>query len=596
LRSTSTRTPSLAARVTHKRFELICNGRIFAGRRIVFLHNTMDWIIALFTQESVAHAVIALSIVIALGLGIGAIRVFGIKLGMAGVLFSGLALGHFGMEVNHEVLEFIREFGLILFVFAIGLMVGPGFLASFKRQGLSLNMLAATTVLLGSLITFALYKFASVPLPAAVGLLSGATTNTPSLAAAGQALRQFPDTTPEMLTQPGLAYAVAYPFGIIGTILAMIIVRLVFRINIGTETKALEDARKLDKREVHAVTLEVQNPNLFGATISRIPGLIEGKAIISRHHRDGVSQLARPDTTLQRGDLVTVVAPDDGLEKLRLAIGSPTKVVPATSTSPLTARRVLVTKENVLGKGIDELALFARFDVNVTRVSRAGEDFTATSELTLQFGDVVTIVGHEDGVRDAATALGDSAKELNHPRLAPIFVGIALGVLAGSIPFAIPGLPAALKLGLAGGPLLIAIILSRIGHLGPLVWYMPPSANHLMREMGIALFLACVGLRAGGSFFEVVLNGDGLRWMLLGTIVTLVPILVVGFIGRAFLKLNYVSLCGVIAGSMTDPPALAFAQTVTGSEATSVAYATVYPLTMILRVFAAQLLVLAFLH
>ena len=556
----------------------------------------MEWIITLFTHESVAHAVIGLSVVIALGLGIGAIRVFGIKLGVAGVLFAGLGLGHFGLTVHGEVLEFVREFGLILFVFAIGLQVGPGFFASFKRQGLSLNLLAATTVVLGSLITILLFKFASVPLPAAVGLLSGATTNTPSLAAAGQALRQFPGVTPEMLTQTGLAYAVAYPFGIIGTILAMLAVRLVFSINISSETKALDEARKRDKREVQAVTLEVQNPNLFGVTVSRVPGLVEARAVLSRHHRDGVSQLARPDIVLQRGDVVTVVAPTDRMESVRLVIGNPSTLALPATAGPLTARRVLVTKESVLGKGISELELFAKYDVNVTRVSRAGEEFTATSELSLQFGDLLTIVGHEDDVRDAATALGDSAKELNHPRLAPIFVGIALGVLLGSMPFAIPGMPAALKLGLAGGPLLVAILLSRVGHLGSLVWYMPPSANHLMREMGIALFLACVGLRAGGSFFEVLIHGGGLRWMLLGTIITLVPVLVIGLIGRQVMKLNYVSLCGVIAGSMTDPPALAFAQTITGSEATSVAYATVYPLTMILRIFAAQSIVLLFLQ
>jgi putative transport protein len=552
----------------------------------------MDWIINLFTHESVAHSVIGFSLVIALGLAIGSIRVFGIKLGVAGVLFAGLGVAHFGLAVNHEVLEFVREFGLILFVFAIGLQVGPGFFASFKRQGVTLNILATTTVVLGSLITMGVFKFAHVPLSASVGLLSGATTNTPSLGAAGQALRQFPETTPDMLTQLGLSYAVAYPFGIVGTILAMIAVRLFFRIDIGKETAALETARKREKRDVQAITLEVQNPNLFGVAISRVPGLEEGKAIISRLHRDGISQLARPETELRRGDIVTVVVPTDRADKLRIAIGNPVSAPSTADAGPLTARRVLVTREKVLGKGIDQLDLFTRFAVNVTRVSRAGEEFTATGELTLQFGDVLTIVGHENDVRNAAAALGDSAKELNHPRLAPIFVGIALGVLLGSMPVFIPGMPAALKLGLAGGPLFVAIILSRLGHFGSLVWYMPPNANHFMREMGIALFLACVGLRAGHSFFDVLLNGDGLRWMLLGTIITLIPVLVIGFIGRKFCKLNYVSLCGVIAGSMTDPPALAFAQTVTGSEATSVAYATVYPLTMILRIFAAQLLVI----
>jgi putative transport protein len=554
----------------------------------------MDWIVSLFSHESVAHAVIAFSLVISLGLALGHVRVFGLNLGVAGVLFSGLALSHFGLHVNGEVLEFVREFGLILFVFAIGLQVGPGFVASFKRQGMAMNVIAALVVILGTLLALGIHRFAGVPLPAAVGLLSGATTNTPSLAAAGQALRQFPDLAPEQLTLPGMAYAVSYPFGIVGTILAMLAVRLLFRINVPAEARALEESLKRNDRQVSAFVLAVENANLFGASISQIPGLSEARAVISRLHRGGRSELARPETVLQRGDLVTVVAPKDSADTMRRAIGNPASLAADTHAGPLTTRRVIVTRKEVLGKTPDELQFLDRFEVNITRVTRTGEEFTATSGLALQFGDLLTLVGHQQNVLAAAAAVGDSSKELNQPRLAPIFLGIALGVLFGSMPIAFPGLPAPIKLGLAGGPLLVAMFLSRLGHFGPLVWYMPPSANYLMREMGIALFLACVGLRAGDSFFNVLLNGDGVRWMLLATIITLVPILIGAIAARLVLKLNYVSVCGLLAGSMTDPPALAFAHASTGSEGTSIAYATVYPLTMILRVFAAQLLVLVF--
>jgi putative transport protein len=552
----------------------------------------MDWIIALFHSESPAHAVLALSLVVALGLALGQIKVFGINLGVAGVLFAGLALGHFGLALNAEVLEFVREFGLILFVFAIGLQVGPGFFASFKKHGFALNALAALGIGLGTAIAVGVHKFAEAPLPAAVGLLSGATTNTPSLAAAGQALRQMPDVSAETLALPGQAYAIAYPFGIVGTILAMLAIRAVFRVNVAGEARDLEEARRKNESKVSALTLRVENPNLAGKVVAKIPGLIESRAVISRLQRGEESWLARPDTVLALGDLVTVVAPVEHAETLRVAIGEFAPVETAPKSSPLTARRVLVTKKNVLGKRVADLALPTRFEVNVTRVSRADQEFTATSDLALQFGDMLTLVGREDAVGEAGKALGDSPKELNQARLAPIFVGIGLGVLLGSLPLAIPGLPAAIKLGLAGGPLIVAMVLSRIGHLGSLVWYLPPSANQLMREMGIALFLGCVGLRSGGSFAEVLLRGDGVQWLLLGTLITFVPILISGVLARLLLKLNFVSLCGLLAGSMTDPPALAFANTVTASEGASVAYATVYPLTMILRVFAAQMLVL----
>ena len=551
----------------------------------------MNWLVTLFTTDSVAHALIALSLVIVLGLALGQIRLKGLNLGVAGVLFAGLALGHFGLRVSHEVLEFVREFGLILFVFTIGLQVGPGFFASLRRQGLVLNGLAALTVLLGALVTVAIYFWAGVPAPAATGLFSGATTNTPSLAAAGQALRQTPGLSAGMLELPGLAYAVAYPFGIVGTILTLLIVKRLFRIDVEAERKALEDADQKGRQEIEAVALLVENPNLSGAPLASIPGLTEAKAVVSRVHRDGRTELARPDFVLRTGDALLVVAPRENLPTLRLAIGprSPLDILRPGGT--LTTRRVVVTQKSMLGKRIEELQLLGRFEVNVTRLTRAGQEFTATPDLTLQFGDLLMLVGREEGVAEAARALGNSSKDLSAPQLLPIFAGIALGILAGSLPIALPGLPAPVKLGLAGGPLLVAILLSRLGRLGPLVWYMPPGANHMVREMGIALFLACVGLHAGDSFVEV-LKGDGLRWLLLASAITLLPLLAAGILARAVWKLNYVRLCGLVAGSMTDPPALAFANLLTQSERASVAYATVYPLTMILRIFTAQLLIL----
>lgn len=551
----------------------------------------MDWLVALFRQDSVAHAVLSLSIVIALGLALGNLRVKSLNLGVAGVLFSGLLLGHFGLKINHEVLEFTREFGLILFVFTIGLQVGPGFFASFKRQGVTMNLLAALGVGLGALVTVVIYFWAAVPAPVSVGLFSGATTNTPSLAAAGQALRQIPNLDPEMLRLPSLAYAVSYPFGIIGTILTLLIVKRVFRIDIAAEKKALDAANDQNELQITAITLHVENPNLFGASISRIPGMIEGKAIISRVHRNDVTELARPDFVLQSGDIVLAVAPRQSFEKLHLAIGKPSALNIQNQGGTLSTQRILVTKKSVLGKRVEELQLSNRFDVNVTRVARAGQEFSANHGLTLQFGDLVTIVGREQGVLEAADALGNSSKDLNHPQLIPIFAGIAIGIIVGSMPIAFPGMPAPVKLGLAGGPLLAAILLSRVGNLGPLVWYMPPSANAMVREMGIALFLACVGLHSGDSFVEI-LRGDGLRWMMLAMSITLVPILITGLLARAVFKLNYISICGVVAGSMTDPPALAFANLITQSEGVAIAYATVYPLTMILRIFTAQLLIL----
>lgn len=547
-----------------------------------------DW----FAPDSVAGAMLALSVVIAGGLALGSLRVRGISLGVAGVLFAGLAAGHFGLQVSAPVLHFVREFGLILFVFTIGLHVGPGFFASLRRQGLRLNLLAAGVVLLGVALTVALVLTGQLPVPEAVGMFAGAVTNTPSLAAAGEALAQVPSLDPAARSVAGMAYAVAYPFGILGTILAMLLVRAAFRVDLEREKAALETARRAEAPPLATLALEVENPNLEGQPIARIPGLRETGAIVSRLYRDGAATVAKPETTLRRGDVLLVVGRADELETLRLAIGRPSAVDVRAAGGPLQSRRVIVTHRGALGRTLAELALLARHGVTATRVARGDQEFTPGPGLRLQFSDTLTLVGEEAGLAAAERELGNSFKRLNTPMLVPIFVGIGLGVLLGAVPLAVPGLPAPVRLGLAGGPLLVALILSRVGHFGPLVWYMPLNANYMLREIGIALFLACVGLASGEQFVETLLGGAGVKWLLWGAVVTFVPIATVALVARAWWKLNFVSLCGLLAGSMTDPPALAFANGVVGSEAPALSYVTVYPLTMILRVFAVQAMVL----
>jgi putative transport protein len=554
----------------------------------------VNWLLDLFQHDSVAHSIVILGAVIAAGLALGQVRVFGISLGVAGVLFAGLLFAHFGLSVNHQVLEFTRELGLVFFVFTIGLQVGPGFFASLKRQGLTMNALAAAVVLLGAGSVLLIHWFAGVTTPAAVGLFSGATTNTPSLAASGQALRQMPGITDEILKLPDLAYAVSYPFGILGTILAMLALRWIFRINLDNEKRIVRDHRAAERREIQTLALRVTNPNLVGVTISEIPALREAEGVVSRISRGGVAEVARPDMKLALGDDVLLVAPAAGLEKLRLVIGQPSSIDLRTTPGNVDVRRVLVTSRGVLGKTMADLELASRIGVNVTRIARGDQQFTPTSSLALQFADTVTLVGAPAQLEQAERLLGNSPKELNQLNLVPVFIGIVLGILLGSVPFVIPGLPAPVKLGLAGGPLIVAILLGRLGHWGPFVWYMPPNANYMLREIGIALFLSCVGLKSGDSFVRILSDGEGLRWMLCGAAVTLVPLLVIGVFARAVWKLNYIRICGLLAGSMTDPPALAFATSLSSSEDVALSYVTVYPLTMILRVFSAQLLVLYF--
>ncbi len=550
----------------------------------------MNWFIQLLTEESVARTVILLGVAGAAGSALGKIRIGGVSLGVAGVLFIGLLLGHFKLSVDHQVLEFVREFGLIIFVYTLGLQIGPGFFGSLRARGLMLNGFAAAIVLLGSVVAVVLIRSDALDLAAGVGLLSGATTNTPSLAAAQQALKQVGAAEGAAAVQ-GLAYAVAYPFGIVGIILTMVIVRRLFRVDVKAEVAAAEEAHAPVRPKPATRNFEVRNPNLVGRPLGKVPGLAGSGVVVSRFSRNGVVEVAKPETLLRLGDILHAVGPEEGLDELRVVVGADAGVDLKAMPGSVTNRRLIVTRSDIFGRELGEVDVFEEQDVVVTRVTRGGIEFTATPAFRLQFGDVLMVVGEEPRIDVVAAAVGNSNKALNSPQPIPFFLGIALGVIVGAIPFAVPGLPAAVKLGLAGGPLIVAILLSRIANTGPLVWYLPPNANHMLREVGITLFLAAVGLKSGEKFVEVLLGGNGLSWLMFGAIVTAVPLLIVGLLARAWKKLNYAELCGLLAGSMTDPPALAFAQQTTGSDAPAVSYATVYPLVMLLRVFSAQLIV-----
>lgn len=550
----------------------------------------MDWISELVSGHSTAHAIFLLGTVAASGLALGALKIRGIGLGIAGVLFSGLIAAHFGLQLETRTLEFAREFGLILFVYTIGMQVGPGFIASLREQGLKLNLLAATVVLSGAAITVGISKAAGVPIAAAVGLFSGATTNTPSLGSAQEALKSLGHTPSELGSLSGMACAVAYPFGIIGIILALLALRRLFQVDVEAEAETLECTSNGPK--ISTINLVVQNENLEGLRIDQIPGLRTMGVVISRIQRDNRTEVAKPELVLHKNDLLLAVGPPEALDQLRVVVGTVSPTDLREVQSPLITRRVVVTKKALLGKEIAALDLPRQFNVNITRITRAEVELSARPNMRLQFGDMLVLVGEEHAIDKAAKAFGNSVKQLNHTEIIPIFIGIALGVLLGTLPVALPWLPAPVKLGLAGGPLLTAIVLSRIGRIGPLLWHMPINANFALREIGLILFLACVGLASGENFFATLLHGSGLVWIGYGALITLVPLLICGILGRALLKLKFAQICGLLAGSMTSP-ALAFANTLAKSDAPSIAFATVYPLTMLLRVLVAQLLVLA---
>ena len=548
--------------------------------------------------SDIALAVVALSLAGALGLALGHVKIRGVGLGVGGVLFAGILVGDLagraGLDFEPHVMEFVREFGLILFVYAIGVQVGPGFFASLRRSGLTLNLLAAAIVLLGVATALAMHFVAGVDAPAAIGIMSGAVTNTPGLGAATQALKDL-GVGAETAARPALGYAVAYPFGILGILLTIVAIRAALRIDVPAEALA-HDAENLGRSgPLPAMNVVVRNPNYAGVALSDVPGLgaTEEAVACSRLLRNGALSTPAADVPLALGDVLHLVGPEAALRGVQRALGEETDItLTTTQGTDMTWERVAVTATRALGRRLRHLRLDERLGVRLSRVERAGTELVARGDLALAFGDVATVVGPQEGVAQATRILGGDAKRLGEVDFRALFIGIALGVLVGSIPIAAPGMPAPLKLGLAGGPLVVAILLSRLGSFRGIVWFTPPAANHALRELGIALFLATVGIVAGDRFLATLASGDGLLWLGYGALITLIPLVVVGFFARIALGVNYLTLSGLLAGSMTDPPALAFANALNPSPAAALGYATVYPLVMFLRILAPQAVLL----
>lgn len=557
----------------------------------------MNWINDLLWGEGIGHSILLLSFVIAAGIQLGKIKVFGVSLGITLVLFVGIILGHFGFTINHNVIHFFKEFGLILFVYSVGMQVGPGFFSSFKQGGITLNMLACGIVFLGVLTAVILHYATGIPMPTMVGILSGAVTNTPGLGAAQQAFSDMHGVSDNTIA---LGYAVAYPLGVIGIILSIILIKYIFRVSFDKENEQLNSEDSSHTNEAKPISLIVKNPAIFNKTVAELSNLLEHRDfVISRVWRDSNKQIeiASANTVLQENDKVFVITTETDAETIKTFIGEEIDMERKQwirMESQFINRRILITKPELNGKCLGQLNLRKLYGINITRINRAGVDLVAKPGLTLQVGDRVNVVGTETAVSNVEKVLGNSMKRLNEPNLITIFVGIALGIVLGSIPISFPGIPQPVKLGLAGGPLVVAILISRFGYHYKLITYTTQSANLMLREIGITLFLACVGISAGDGFVDTIVNNGGFAWIGYGFIITFVPLMIIGCIGRYFCKVNYFTLMGLIAGSTTDPPALAYSNATAGNDAPSVGYATVYPLTMFLRVLTAQLLILFF--
>lgn len=557
----------------------------------------MNWINELIWGQGVGHSILLLSFVIALGIQLGKIKIFGVSLGITFVLFVGIIMGHFGITINPHVIHFFQEFGLILFVYSVGMQVGPGFFSSFRQGGITLNMLACGVIFLGVLTTIVIHYMTNIPMPTMVGILSGAVTNTPGLGAAQQAFSDMHGVSDNSIP---MGYAVAYPLGVIGIILSTIIIRYVFRVSFQKENEMLEKEDNSHANGAIPISLVVKNPAIFNKKVREISSLLEHRDfVISRIWRDNDKkiEMVSADTVLQENDKVFVITTEQDAETLKIFIGEAIDMERKQwirMESQFINRRILITKPELNGKHLGDLKLRKLYGINITRINRAGVDLVAKPNLTLQVGDRVNVVGTEASIANVEKVLGNSLKRLNEPNLIAIFVGIALGIFLGSIPMTFPAIPQPIKLGLAGGPLIVAILISRFGYHYKLITYTTQSANFMLREVGIAMFLACVGLRAGDGFVDTIINDGGFAWIGYGVIITMLPLLTIGFIARYFFKINYFTLMGLIAGSTTDPPALAYSNQTAGNDAPSVGYATVYPLTMFLRVLTAQLLILFF--
>lgn len=555
----------------------------------------MEWLWNLMTDhESVAYTVIVYSVVIAIGVALGKVKFFGISFGIAWVLFAGIAMAEMGFTVNTHIQHFIKEFGLILFVYTIGLQVGPGFFSAFKKEGIKLNLLAVISIATCVATVIAIHYLTNTDMSTLVGIMSGAVTNTPGLGAANAALAEkFGEDAPSLTTM----YAVAYPFGVFGIIIVMLGLRGIFKVNIEAEKRLNSLRHSKDQVVINRFAIKVSNPSLFGKKLSVIKKTLNFDFTISRMCRKGEILLADADTLIEEGDVVLVVANQRENEKFFTLMGDSVAITdyfPDEKDMRYTSRRINVTQRAIFTRTLGELDVRRRFGVTITRVFRAGVEFVPSAHTKLQFGDTITVIGDETHIQLVSKEFGNSKRRLQTPHIAELFMGITLGVLLGSIPFSIPGIPGAVRLGLAGGPLIVAILISRYGGKFSVTHYVSQSANLMVREIGIVLFLASVGLDAKAKFIETLLHGDGLYWMGLGVLITLIPLLVTSLIARIKGKLDFLEICGLLSGASTDPPALAFANDMSNSEIPALTYASVYPLTTFLRIMVAQLLIVFF--
>lgn len=557
------------------------------------LFEFMDFIADFFGDGSIGYTLVLYSFIIATGVLLGKIKVGGISLGVTFVLFVGIAVGHFGGNVNPDVLNFLKEFGLILFIYSIGLQVGPSFFSSFKKGGMWLNFLALCLVLLGVGTTIAAFYIwnGRLEMPMLVGIMSGAVTNTPGLGAAQEALR----TSGYAGSNIGLGYAVAYPMGVLGVILTLLLLRWIMRVKLDDERKEYEERSVDHSEEPHKLTIEVANRALEGKTILQCKRLVGRNFVISRMSRRDDYIVPRADTILHNGDKLLVVCADADAEAIKIFIGEEIHDFQwQDDESKMVSRRIVITQNNINGRTLGSLHLGSAYGVNVTRINRSSIDIVASPNLVLQVGDRLTVIGPKHAIKSVEAKLGNTLRRLNEPHMASIFFGILAGIIVGTIPIYFPGMPMPAKLGLAGGPLIVAILIGRFGYKVKLITYTTQSANLMLREMGICLFLASVGLSAGGEFVETVVSPNGLLWVLVGCLITIIPTLVIAFVARIAFKLNYFTIMGLIAGSCTNPPILAYSSNVADNNAPAVAYSTVYPMSMFLRIIVAQVLILAF--
>lgn len=555
----------------------------------------MEWIKELIFGSGVAHSVLLLALVIAMGTALGKVKIAGISLGVTWILFVGIAASHFGLLLNESVLNFVKDFGLILFIFSVGIQVGPSFFSSFKKGGLKMNGLAVLGIVLSVAITLGLWKITGVNLTTMVGILSGAVTNTPGLGAAQQTYMDAMGVNDPTIS---MGYAVAYPLGVVGIICSLLILRKLFRINVEAEDKRLEDERKSDPLMTSSASVQVENTNVIGKKVIELRELFPNKFVISRiMHPDGNIKLVDGETVIGEHDLLYVIATAKDIAAVADFLGEKVEMDESrwkeeSESNRYVSRRIVITKSQFNGRYLGDLKLRTEFGVNVTRVNRAGIDLVANANLSLQLGDRLTVVGDEKALQEVSRILGNQLKRLREPNIIPIFIGLVLGVLLGSIPFYFGSIPQPVKLGLAGGTLVVAILIGRFGPRMHMVTYTTVSANLMLREIGIALFLAAVGLGAGEGFVDTIVNQGGWKWIGYGFIITIVPLLIVGFVGHKWCKVDFFTLMGLIAGGTTDPFALSFASSMSPNDRPAVGYTTVYPLTMFLRVVAAQLLIL----